>query len=521
MLQNRFQKSIIWLIAVSTFFRLILAAFIELGNDEVYYWTYALYPDWSHFDHPPMVGIFIQIFSLNLLIDDEVFIRLSSVVFAAINTWLFFQLGKQIKNELSGWYAALLYTASIYTSLIAGVFILPDTPQVFFWLAGIYLMIDLLPDKDLVPSSKRKMLLLGLVIGLGILSKYTSVFLWLGAGLYILFFNRLWLKTYQVYLSVLISVLLLFPVLFWNMQNDFISFTFQGERANIFNSAIRFDLLGTEIGGQFIYNNPFVFILVWIAVFKAFFKNNFIERQKLALLLFLSLPLLITFLFLALFRQTLPHWTGPAYLSLMLIGAVYLASKMKETIHWAIKAALVFFVALMVLGFAEINFGLLNSKKITQKDLTLDMYGWKQLGEKIESLFEFDKAEGEMPKDAPIISWRWFPAAHLDYYIAQPNQKNVLAIGSLERIHKYAWINHQRGDFKLGMDAYFIAFSNDFEDPTKNIGQYFQFIQAPDTIFIERGGKIVKETYVFRLRNMMKIPQNELDVKKIINNENI
>ena len=511
MFQNRFHRNLAWLIGLSTILRLVLASVVELGNDEVYYWTYALFPDWSHFDHPPLVGLFIQLFSLNLVFDSALFIRLSSVVFAGLNTWIFFQLGKQIKNELTGWYGALLYTASLYSSLIVGVFILPDTPQVFFWLLSLYLMVDILPDKDLVSSSKRKMLLLGLVIGFAMLSKYTSVFLWAGAGLYILFYNRLWLKTYQLYLSVFISALLLLPVLYWNLQNDFISFTFQGERANIFSSAMRFDFLGTEIGGQFFYQNPFVFVLTWIAVFKAFFKNDFIEKKKLALLLFLSLPILATFLFVALFRQTLPHWTGPAYLSLMLITATYLAGKFQEKIHWAVKSALAFFLVLMVLAVAEINYGVLNTGKISPKDLTLDMYGWKKLGKKITPLFEEDIAQRKMPKDAPIISWRWFPAAHLDLYVAKPNKKVVKAIGSLERIHKYAWINKQRGGFSLGMDAYFITFSNDFEDPNIKMKPYFEFVQNPDTIPIERGGEVVKEVYVYRLKNLIRIPKNELD----------
>lgn len=511
MLQNRFYKNLAWLIGISTLLRLVLAATVELGNDEVYYWTYALYPDWSHFDHPPLVGFFIQLFSLNLLFDSEVFIRLSSVIFAGINTWIFFQLGKQIKNELSGWYAALLYTASFYTSIIVGVFILPDTPQVFFWLISLYLMLDILPDKDLVPSSKRKMLLLGLVIGLGIISKHTSVFLWAGAGLYIMFYNRLWFKTYQLYLSVLISLFLLLPVLVWNIENDFISFAYQSERANIFSSPIRFDLLLTEVAGQFFYHNPFVTVLVWIAIWKALFRNDFIETKKLALFLFLSLPILILFLFVALFRQTLPHWSGPAYLALMLIAGAYLAGKYQKKIHWAVKSALALFVLSMFLGVAEVNYGLVNAKKIIGVDLTLDMYGWKQLGEKTKALFEEDFAEGKMSKEAPIISWRWFPAAHLDYYVAKGNRKEVKAIGSLERIHKYAWMNKQRGGFQLGMDAYFITFSNDFEDPNKNIADYFEYIQAPDTLRIERSGKVVKEAYVYRLKNLIAIPKNELD----------
>ena len=111
-------KYLTWLIILSTVVRAFIAGFIELGNDEVYYWTYALYPGWSHFDHPPMVGFVIQFFSLDLLLKDEFFIRLGSIVFGAINTWLIYLIGAKIKDRLTGFYAALLYTTSIYCFII-------------------------------------------------------------------------------------------------------------------------------------------------------------------------------------------------------------------------------------------------------------------------------------------------------------------------------------------------------------------------------------------------------------------
>ena len=51
------------LLLISTVIRMVVGDSIQLGNDEVYYWTYAKYPDWSHFDHPPMVGFFEQLFT--------------------------------------------------------------------------------------------------------------------------------------------------------------------------------------------------------------------------------------------------------------------------------------------------------------------------------------------------------------------------------------------------------------------------------------------------------------------------
>ncbi|NJN26287.1 MAG: hypothetical protein HC819_10070 [Cyclobacteriaceae bacterium] len=46
-------KRALWLLIVlTTFIRIFIASTLQLSVDEVYYWTYALYPDWSHFDHP-------------------------------------------------------------------------------------------------------------------------------------------------------------------------------------------------------------------------------------------------------------------------------------------------------------------------------------------------------------------------------------------------------------------------------------------------------------------------------------
>ncbi|RLD80301.1 MAG: hypothetical protein DRJ15_07405, partial [Bacteroidetes bacterium] len=217
------------LVLLSLIIRAFLAAFLEFGNDEVYYWTYALYPDLSHFDHPPMVGFLMQLTSLNLLFDSEFFIRLGAVLLGTFNTWLVFLIGKYIWDELTGFYAALLYTASIYAFIIAGTFILPDAPQLTFWLLSVYFLLRSVVG-PVNKIAKRYLLLAGLMIGFALLSKYTSVFLLVGAFLYLLIHNRAWFRTKELYLSALLAMLFFVPVLLWNFSNDFISFTFQSER---------------------------------------------------------------------------------------------------------------------------------------------------------------------------------------------------------------------------------------------------------------------------------------------------
>ena len=194
---KRINTALFFLIGISAIIRAILASNLDLGNDEVYYWTYALYPDWSHFDHPPMVGFTIQLFSFNLLFDSEFFVRLGAIVFGTLNTLIIFRIGQKLKDSLTGLYAAILYNTSIYSFIIAGTFILPDSPQLFFWLLSILFALKALSSDEIQSKNKKDLLLTGLFIGLGMLSKYTTVFIWFGIGGYILFNNRKCLNSFS------------------------------------------------------------------------------------------------------------------------------------------------------------------------------------------------------------------------------------------------------------------------------------------------------------------------------------
>jgi 4-amino-4-deoxy-L-arabinose transferase-like glycosyltransferase len=518
---HSFKKAVFWLIVISSLIRLFIAVFLDLGNDEVYYHTYALYPDWSHFDHPPMVGWVIQFLSLGMFMDTAWLMRLPALIFSAINTWMIYKLGLRIKNERTGWYGAILYSSSIYLSIISGTFIMPDSPQIFFWIASLYLMLDILPQKELLQSGKIKLLWLGLLIGLAMLSKYTSVFLWLGILLYILINNRKWFNSIYLYLSGLISLLVFLPVLIWNYLNNFVSFGFHGKRVEVQENILRFDLLGTEVIGQFFYQNPVIFVLVWIAVFYGIVKHaNFMSKTKFHLLLFQSIPMILVFLSVSLFRRTLPHWTGPAYVALIMLGAAFLNHKTegkKSKWPFTLKSASIFMILIVAMGFAEVKFGLLNIKGIVGKDVTLDVYGWGQLNKKFTTIKNKAERGNSIQKNAPIISKRWFPAANIDYYIAHPNNTFVLGWGKLERIHKYAWINQERGGFSKGMDVWYITLDNDYMSPSFG-EKYFEETVASDTISIIRSGEVVNKAFIYIFKNLQKIPPDALQEARVAKN---
>ena len=112
-LNNSKKKEKIFLlivISINLIIKAISASVIELGNDEVYYWTYALFPDWSHFDHPPMVGFMIQLFTLNLTYHSELFMRLSSLILSSASIILLFYLVKRIYSQQAAYISVILFT---------------------------------------------------------------------------------------------------------------------------------------------------------------------------------------------------------------------------------------------------------------------------------------------------------------------------------------------------------------------------------------------------------------------------
>ena len=492
------KRALWWLMGISLLLRCILAATVEFGNDEVYYWTYALYPDWSHFDHPPMVGWMIQLFSLNLLFDSEFFIRLSSIVFMTINTYLMFCIGKEIKDSLTGLYTALLYTASVYAFVITGVFILPDTPLSLFWLLAFWMALKFFRAER---PRNLHLLLIGLFTGLAILSKYTGVFIWVGVGLYILLFDRKQLKNPYLYLSVLFSIVCSLPIVFWNMQHDFISLGFHGNRVSLFGKP-NFGYFGTELAGEFFYNNPVVFVLAIIAVVAAFRGKIFVEKPISRLVLCIALPLIAIFLFFSLTRPTLPHWNAPAYVLLILLISCNLKSKKP------IIAALSAMVLIVGIGYAEIQTGFIPLDRNTEAehlghdDFTLDMYGWHQLGTKFAALRKEKIAEGLMKEEDGIIADQWFPLANYDYYVARPLHLRVMGLGKPENLHKYLWINEDRGGFHPGEDYWFISDSRYMKYPDELYPDEFESIQHLGTITIERGGRPVKNYFVYACKNL-------------------
>ena len=504
----QYQKKIWWLIGISIVVKIILSFFLELGNDEVYYYTYALQPDWNHFDHPPMVGWMIRVFTFNLHWLSALSMRLGSLLCAAIVTIVIFESGTLLKNEKAGWIAALLYNLSIYTSIIAGLFVMPDSPQLLFFSLSIYMMLSWVIKQPLFTFFDW--LLLGLFIGLATMSKVHGLYLWVGFGLFILFNQIKTLKEKGFYFAILLTIICIIPIVYWNFKNDFITYTYHSKR--VMHTGISFSSFFQQLGGEFFYQNPLVYIAILIALFrikKVKFQAK--NSQAINLLLWLSLPLIFIFWSVSLFNATLPHWTGPAYISLFLIAGVYWSSYSRKAIPVLLQFA-IGFMGLAILGFVflvkvfPVQLGSKKLENLGEYNPINDVTGWTYFSEEFSKVVKKDRAVGAMSNHAPIIVHKWFPGGHLLFYTAPLINTNVIAIGALEDVHKFAWLNQKQAGLKIGADAYCIVPSNLPANPILLYSAYFTTIQVPDTIPFISKGVLLRNFYVYRLKGCKLLP---------------
>lgn len=502
-------RKLLQLILAATALRMLVAAFLEFGNDEVYYYLYALDLHPNYFDHPPGVAWLIRISTLNLLLKGEFFVRLGAIACSALGTLLVYRLGTELKNEQTGWYAAILYTANLYTSLIAGAFIIPDSPQVVAWLASLLVMHQILSTPASEKVTLKQWALYGALAGLTILCKVHGIFLWGSLGLYILLYQRDRLKDPGLYISALITLVVISPILIWNFQNDFITYRFHSRRVGIDEAWIHLDYFFQAVGGQFLYSNPVNSVLIILAAYRMRSGTTFMSTDSLRFVLINGLPLVAVVTGMSLFSTMLPHWSGPGMMVLCFLAAAYLdhqaVSKNLPGEPRVLKITLYVVAALLVATILLIRvypgtLGNHNKARFGENDFTLDLSGWRKFSAQFRPWLEEEEKAGHIPPGLPIVSNKWFPAAHIEYYVARKLNRPVIGIGWVVDIHQYAWLNQTRPPLKEGDSALCIVPSNYPMVLDESYYKHFTSIETLKVFYNYRSGSMTRYFIVYLMK---------------------
>jgi 4-amino-4-deoxy-L-arabinose transferase-like glycosyltransferase len=303
------------LVVVLTALRFWAAAFTGLNPDEAYYWYWSRYLAASYYDHPPMVAYLMRV-STDLLGNAPFGVRFLSMLLIIPISAAAYWTGRLLFGRAVGLRGMLWLNATILVG-VGGLIATPDMPSVLFWSVAIAAL------AMTVRSGRGAWwLVVGLAAGLGVLSKLTDLFLAPGLFLAVIVDRdlRRWLPTPWPWLGVAAALLVLAPMIRWNIGHDWVTFVKQLGRAE--PSRFYAQGLPEYLGGLYLLLNPAVAMFAILAIVR-YFRHRLIEMEPgLRLLLLTSLPLLAYFAVHALFARVQGNWPGPVYPSLALMAAV-------------------------------------------------------------------------------------------------------------------------------------------------------------------------------------------------------
>ena len=517
-----YQKLFWILTAITTFLRLSVVGKLGLTVDEAHYWVYSKFLDLSYYDHPPMIGYIIKLFT-NIFGINEFAVRLPSVIIFIITSWIFFLCIKKLFNEKIAFIGAILVNILPVFSLLGAVVTIPDSPLSLFWMLSFYLFINIIETKD-----KKYWYMLGVTVGLALLSKYTAVMIYPSIFLFLLFSkeHKFWFTKKELYLSMLISFILFLPVIVWNIQNNWASFGFQLQHG--FGKTLpsfSFTLFGRSIGAQAGYISPFLFIF-YCYVFFIVIKDSFIKNQRAALFVAsFSLPVLIFFNLIATFNEILPHWPAMGYL-ILTIYAAYLINKywVKNMFRILMYIACSFAIFLDIIipihcmykiipielflpqkEAVKVEFGIPKSEIV---DVSNDLYGWKELSAKINEVCD------TYPKDKQpfLFTHKSYLASQIFFYTPD---KRVYCFS--DKIDAYDLWQRDISNLK-NKDGLFIT-SNQFDFCNADKVYPFVEFEQPIEIPIYRNNKLVKKFWITICKNFNPETLQEKYTAKIIGNK--
>jgi 4-amino-4-deoxy-L-arabinose transferase-like glycosyltransferase len=253
----------------------------------------------------------------------------------------------------------------------------------------------------------RDWLITGTLLGLAGLSKYTAAFTAFALLLVVLCPPRKqWINQAGFYLAVVLALLLISPVLYWNWANDWISFKYQ---------------LAHGSGGEWLLLRFAGFIGLQLVAFgllyivgMVFFLRRYWAISPAAiicLLAFFWIPFGI-FAWLS-GGGGLPHWTTPAWFCLAPFAGIGIASAWASQQRRLIRFIFIIQIALCLIGFAFVLSGGIVSSNPRNNPIA-DLYGWDQAGKRVLALSKTYSAAGIAVQNWTLgsrIAWYAKPSA--------------------------------------------------------------------------------------------------------------
>ncbi|MBK8397307.1 MAG: glycosyltransferase family 39 protein [Leptospiraceae bacterium] len=505
----------ILVLVLLSIYKLVYATQIGLVPDEAYYWEWSRHLDLSYYDQGPGVALYIRFFT-SIFGNTNFALKFAAVFATFLTTVTVYYTGVSL-----GLKSKQLFWILVFASFIPGFFggsilIMHDSALLLSWGFALLFTVRYLKTKNPI-----YIYLLFAALGFGALSKHTMVFFAIALVLWILFTPSEYgiFKNIHFWLGILLALLIISPVLYWNYLNDWENIDAILNLRSSGGANFSKVTTGVYLISQALALSPFwiigaILLLITGIVYRynSSSENNPISKLKSFLLssgdfptnawkmVFLNALILPLFFLVLSFKKDIQaNWVFASYLSLILFLAKAMGDNGKYTkfYKYTMYIGLIPALLLDIASFYSIPISKLTSVNLDPHYIIGYRHdGFKEIVERVDEL--------RQKKDslAQIVTNRYQDAAIASWYL--PGQPFVSSINIMQKNQYNLWpsLEYGKNYFLIHIQEKTCLKSFVFFQP------YLQFMfeeveEYPETDII-RDGKTIKRYQVWYLKNYKK-----------------
>ncbi len=461
-------------------FRFCLLPSMGLMPQDAYYHFYGENLSLSYFDHPGMIGYMLRLFTVTF--GKHVFVvKLANFVVTTLTILSFYKLSILFLSKNKVLKALLLIISTLFISILS-FNSTPDVPLMLFWTLSVLFLY-----RAIFEEKKVYWIYAGLTMGLAFDSKYTALLLQFGLIAFVLFSNqkRKLLLSPWFWASLILSVLVTFPVWWWNYQHDFASFLFQSSERTSSMSGFQIHpkFFFGALGHQLFLLLPILFSIFLVFTFKyvkrALIKFKLPSTKTLFLLAFF-IPTFLGFMILTPFYWVKLNWLMPSYVTGVILASMFITRRLLK-IQLIVSVVLHFLVALQVVFYFV---------PVKSDDTWV---GWEELA------FETQKIQNKYPNSFVFSDDKYKTSAVLNFFMNDKvYAQNIIGKHALH----FDYLGDDLSDLN-GKNAIFIDSDTRFKSDHKKgeidplLKNYFSSVIELDPIIIKENDKKLRKFWVF------------------------